>query len=948
MGKIIAYDLSENYVEKVASLIKEKVLSLGSSSGRVAVIFEGKRPSYFINKAIADENKGAYFPPVFFSIDEFIEYISGKGGSFRKVSDLDMCYNVYKAARKAAPRLLKGREGFSKFLPWAQEISKFMDELYYEDITEEDIDGMKGNQALGQKMPDGIRELLLDIFRIKRICEENFRRENAFTKGMIYKKAADLIKETRFDEFDSIYFCNVFSLYKSERKILKSVFARDKVFLVYHGSQEEWRFLDDIAKDLASSISTGKPKKTYLFPDIYTGIDSHTQVGIVRELIRKEKDKDNTVVVLSDPDNAIPLLSEISAETDKFNISLGYSADRSSAYNLLEAVFRAQSTSKDGFYYVKDYLNVLMHPFVKNLSVVSGGMVTRTIVHKIEEAILGITPSSFQGTLFIDPRMIEVSDEISGLVVKTLEGMSEEITTEDVKKAMARIHEAFFYSWSTTGTFADLAVKLSAFTDDIVHGSFISEHGIEVSVMKEILDLCEEFENTEFSREKFDSEDMFRIFLDRLKDRKISFSTDRMKGLQILELMETRSLNFRNVIIMDFNESSVPRIKLFEPLIPREVKICLGMKKHSMDEEIQRYQFSRLIAYAKKTSIVYESSDETEKSRFLEDVIWAKQKRDGKIDVADAVKGRFSMEVLNKKAEVSKTQAVLRFLSGDFGYSASSIDTYLRCPLRFYYRYVLGLKEKKDLTGDIEGSDIGTFIHELLQDTFKRFEGRFPLLDKAFEEFFFSQMSEKFDKEMRKRMKSDSFAFFEILQYRLSKFLESEKIRLDESVGKLLYVEKELKGNMEVSGGSYKLTSKIDRIDRLKDGSVLIIDYKTGGDDPMPSKLAKIREMEMSREAIKKTVKSFQLPLYIHMLDNAGLVKTSGVNVDACLYYVRKAEIKSLFEKDKIEDFKEALNVYMTALDFIISEINDPKACFVADEDDSHYCKNCPFFYLCK
>ena len=109
---------------------------------------------------------------------------------------------------------------------------------------------------------------------------------------------------------------------------------------------------------------------------------------------------------------------------------------------------------------------------------------------------------------------------------------------------------------------------------------------------------------------------MFRIFMNKLDHKPIAFSASPLKGLQILGLLETRSLNFENVLILDVNENSLPKLKIYEPLVPREVMISLGLNRLEKEEEIQRYQFKRLLSGARKVYLIYEESSKKEKAGF--------------------------------------------------------------------------------------------------------------------------------------------------------------------------------------------------------------------------------------------------------------------------------------------------------------------------------------------
>jgi len=110
-------------------------------------------------------------------------------------------------------------------------------------------------------------------------------------------------------------------------------------------------------------------------------------------------------------------------------------------------------------------------------------------------------------------------------------------------------------------------------------------------------------------------------------------------------------------------------------------------------------------------------------------------------------------------------------------YSASSINTYLQCPLQFYYKYVLGFKEKEEFEDEPEGADIGTFLHRLLEETFKKFIGKKPKIDTEFRLYFFEKFNQKFEDTFGRKMGSRSFLLKDVMRRRLEQFLKSENER---------------------------------------------------------------------------------------------------------------------------------------------------------------------------
>ncbi|HBU08568.1 MAG TPA: hypothetical protein DEA99_05140 [Candidatus Omnitrophica bacterium] len=278
-------------------------------------------------------------------------------------------------------------------------------------------------------------------------------------------------------------------------------------------------------------------------------------------------------------------------------------------------------------------------------------------------------------------------------------------------------------------------------------------------------------------------------------------------------------------------------------------------------------------------------------------------------------------------------------------YSASSINTYLGCPLRFYYQYVLGLREKDSINEEPESSDVGVFIHDLLYEAYSGFIGKKPLINQRFRERFFRLLENNFEAEFKRKMKSDSFIVKKIMRIRMERFLDNEARReVDEVVG----LELELKDKLSVDEKSFRFTCRLDRIDRLSDGSLLVLDYKTAGAE-LPKGAGKLPEEDFSRETLRDTVKSFQLPLYLHFAQKI----YPGRDINAALYTLndlgKNLGLKEFFKKDMDLEAKEkAMRFYLKALEFILRDILNPNIPFSADTSGYNKCGYCQFGYLCR
>ncbi|MDI6758935.1 MAG: PD-(D/E)XK nuclease family protein [Candidatus Omnitrophota bacterium] len=1010
MERVIAYNLTENFISRVASFVEENFLKTGADLARIAFVFGGKRPALFLKKELSLKIKQGFFSPRFFSIDEFIEYTLLKKITYGRISDLDAAYLLYNLAKKISPGILKDKEDFSKFLPWAREILLFIEQLDFEDIKLGPLENIQFKARIGYDVPSNINVLMQELIALRDAYHTALREKNNFSCGLIYLKASESIQEIDFAEFDYIIFCGLFYLHKTEERIIKHLYDRQKAILIFQGDSKEYGVLEKLSKSLLVPISPKLRREPEFKLSIQTGFDVHSEAGLVREALSKAASPDKTVIVLPIPENVIPLLSEVSSLTDNFNVSMGYPLKRSSLYALFEELFRCQGSKKGLSYYAKDYLNVLSHPLVKNLRFDSlEPSVTRVLTHKIEEILKGIEKTPLGGSLFIELSEIETSRDLYELSSATMKNMGIEVSYDEIKNALKQLHQLLFKSWEDVSNFLGFSVSLESFLKFLVEKSFIANFPLNLKIAEKLFAINDEFSVISFISEPFSQEEIFKIFKNRLENEMISFSGSPLKELQILGLFETRSLNFENVIIMDVNESGLPNLRIQEPLIPREVMISLGLNQLEKEEEIQRYQFLRLISGAKNVLLIYQKRPDKERSRFIEELIWEKQKVARELDVMPIPHASFEKKVLPKKLEIKKNCDVVEFLKKHL-YSSSSVNTYMRCPLRFYYQYCLGLSQKEDLLSEAEGADMGTFIHELLKEAFSKFIHKKPCLNGKFRKEFFAQLDKKFSDEFQKRMKSDAFLVKEVLDFRMKKFLDNE---IQRDVKRIICVEEEFSGYIPLSCGKFKFKAVVDRIDLLSNNSFLILDYKTGSID-MPLSIERIESAGWTRESLKNTIKSFQLPIYLYLVTNQPCyseaktcrhsdcvtlmrhsresgnprrrildpqLKHSGMTkacrrdhfyvtqsdsdpakgggriyaidkINAALYSIRDMQenfgLKMLLKEEDFLKKDKVISVYLDALNAIISEIINSGIPFSADTTDPQQCQYCPFFYLCR
>lgn len=926
MSNFITYPLNEPFLERFVDYIEENFIRKGKTLSRLAIVFGGKRPSIFLRRELAKRIGKTFFPPRFFTIDEFMSFVVKKKEPFTYAQDLDHCYLIFNLARKFTPKILKGRSTFAEFLPWAKEILSFIDQLDSENVSNEKLKSIESNARIGYPVPKDINELLESIVLLREAYHTRCRGGYpSYSRGLLYLRASQVIEEINCDEFDQILFANFFYFNHCEENVLKVLRAKNKAALIFQGDERQWPVLKKASRNFGCSIQgTDEITPLSLNFKIYSGFDTHAQVGIVREILKQIPVKDKTVIVLPEPNHLIPLISEIASLENNFNVSMGYPLKRSSLYVLFGLIFKAQLSRKEGRYYTKDYLNVLRHPFVKNLKLSVDSAVSRVLAHKIEEILTGKEKTSLSGSLFINLDALATSDDLYLLTNEVLKRLGLGIKRNDLQELLYAIHEILFKDWESLKNFREFSDTLGKFMDTFIEKSALRNYPLNLNIAQRILETQAQLRNVSFKDEIFSKEEIFRIFDNKISSELVSFQGTPLKGLQILGLFETRSLNFDHVIVMDVNEGILPRLKIYDPLIPREVMVSLNLDRLELEEEIQRYQFLRLLACAQDVHLVYEEGKEKERSRFIEELIWEEEKRGGDLNMVEVTAASFQVKIDMRKKSIKKTPPMIEFLK-NFSYSASSVNTYLKNPMEFYYKYVLGLEEKEDLLDEPEARHVGTFIHALLEESFKPFLGKAPSINTVFRNRVKRLFDDRFEEIFGKTLGSDAFLLRSVLEERMNRFLDNEEKNLGRKVKEILYLEHRFEDTITLPMGDIKFKYIVDRVDRLEDGTIMIIDYKTGFVDQMPKAIERIESLELTRENIYESVKSFQIPLYFHYLHR----QFPNEPINAALYNFRTLDLHK-FVDERMTFSREQINqAFLRALDFIMREICDEKVDFV-------------------
>ncbi len=377
-------------------------------------------------------------------------------------------------------------------------------------------------------------------------------------------------------------------------------------------------------------------------------------------------------------------------------------------------------------------------------------------------------------------------------------------------------------------------------------------------------------------------------------------------------------------------------------MVPLGVFETLGIPPPEFSEAIYRYNFYRLIGSAREVHLIYRGSDDRPRSRYIEEIVWNEERRQKKINVMPVQQ---TVVPVNLKRDIyppviDKTASVISALCMK-GFSPSSLDVYVACPLLFYFTRLMGLEERQGFSPDIDASSRGDVIHRILFDTFLPFTG-IPLV-REMENEVLESLHRALQKHLTEQNSSGEYYLFRnMAQYKLESFIKGHLRDLKEPCI-VRYLEEKLSSQFLIDSVPVILSGKVDRIDCDPSGErYAIIDYKSGSrSGQYPSQILKKTDFT-DIVSIHDHVPSFQLPVYMNILSAARDIPIE--NISARLIILGKNSEEPFF-KNKQNDNGTLIAAYTDGIRTVIAHMLDPDKPFAAF--DTRQCMECRARDLC-
>ncbi|MRR36661.1 hypothetical protein EG829_18755, partial [bacterium] len=505
------------------------------------------------------------------------------------------------------------------------------------------------------------------------------------------------------------------------------------------------------------------------------------------------------------------------------NISLGYRMDRTALFGLVRGILDAACERRpDGLYPADLYLNVVLHPFVKNMYPGTG---LRKLLLHIERIVSGDTDDGpFAGRSGVIPGELETSVPASG------DGAFDPGSLAALKK----VHKIVFGDLEVFTTVHGVATTVENILEAVLSATDVRSYVLSGPIFDCFFTALDVLKRSLFARDRLSGDPVKNaravhdIILGRLAAAVLPFDTHPIEELEILGMLEARNISFERLIVLDVNEGILPGPRQINPVIPVGVFDTLGVPPPALSEAIYRYNFYRLIGGAREVHLVYRASDDRPRSRYIEEIVWSEERTRKTINVIPVQK---TIAPVNLRRDIpppviEKTGSVISALCAR-GFSSSMLDTYVACPLLFYFTRLAGLEEMQGFSTDIDAMSRGDIIHRVLFDTFLPFRGM-PLTGEIK-----SDVLENLENALQRHFTGEShsgeyYLFRNMARYKLQSFIKTHLRNRTESFI-VKYLEEKIESQFPVGSLQVKLTGKVDRIDCDPSGeNYVIIDYKTG------------------------------------------------------------------------------------------------------------------------
>ena len=934
----------------------------GGNLVRTAVVFPNKRAGLFFYEYLAKQSHKPIWSPAYISISELFRSLSQ-----RELGDpIKLVCNLYKAYCEET----RSTETLDDFYFWGelllsdfddadknlvntkqlftnlQELKRLMNDYTFMDKEQEAaIQQFFLNFSIERRT--ALKEKFISMWDVLGSIYQNFKRkletQNIAYEGMLYREVIEQLDTDKLP-YDTYVFVGFNVLNKVEHQLFKQLQEAGKAlfywdydeFYISAKHHEAGEFIKRNLKDFPSSLPSSlfdtlkNPKEIkYISSPTENAQARYLPQWIRENLTEHEKE---TAIVLCNESLLQPVLHSLPEEVKHVNITMGFPLAQTPIYSLVNSLLELQISgfnTKNGRYVYKQVISILKHSYIRQLT--SNAEVLEKELNENnrfyplpselqKDDLLTHLYTPIQGNLALAKYLAETLQQVATIY-------QNEEEKDDVFNQLYR--ESLFKTYTTINRFCTLI-----------------EEG-ELNVLPET----------------------FRCLLIKvLSATHIPFHGEPAIGMQVMGVLETRNLDFRHLAILSVNEGQLPKSAGNSSFIPYNLRKAFGMTTLEHKIAVYAYYFYRLLQRAEKVTLMYNNSSDGlnrgEWSRFMLQFLieWPHNIIRESIEAGQSPQGKTQIRIPKTEKVMERMHQVYDLrCNSKAKFSPSALNCYLDCSLKFYFKYIAHLQTPEEVKSEIDSATFGNIFHKTAEYIYQDLTQHGNLIhpddiekilkddirlenyvDKAFKELFF-HIPEDEKPEYNGTQLINSAVIIRYIRQLLGHdlrhapftFIDTEK-----------HVSEDILIQTPEGGIPSRIGGYIDRLDS-KDGTLRIVDYKTGGKADTPPNVASLFIPDkkrsgyvfqtflyaaiMSRQQSMKVAPSL---LYIH---RAASEKYSPV---ICLKEARKPE-------EPIMDFSIHEEEFRQHLHQLLTEIFNKDLSFTQTEIEEK-CAYCDFKELCK
>lgn len=944
--------MHQPFLEKLALHIREKYPAMGR---RLCIVLPNRRAGLFLKRHLIPAGGAPVWAPSIFSMEDFAARLSG----LQVADPLELMTTLYEAHRKTEG---SAASDFDGFYGWGRGLIRDFDDIDQYLIKPETLfTYLSESKAMtlwnmDQRPLTDFETKYLRFFNSLTAYYKEYTRDLTGRKNAYHGLACRTIAEAPEAycdavQWDHIIFAGFNALTPAQRTMIRYFIKTEKAetlwdadaYYLENTHQEAGLFLRKYKEDrsLGGFHEITDHFKTSARNITIAGVPRFTaQANLAGSILRNLTEKgdpailNKTAVVLADESLLLPLLNAIPPEAGDFNITMGFPLQQSPVYNLFDSIFEMHVHATEGKtageprFYFRHLLAVLQHSYIQYLA---GQQALASIIAHIRNSnkpFVGIP----------DLKAISGEPDSPGELLHLL--MKKPDSVYGFTQQLAGIINTL-KNGLTTG--AEKERKINQAENEILYNIALIINRLQIFTGK--ADYIGELRT------------LHTLFRESAAASPVAFYGEPLKGIQVMGMLETRVLDFENIILVSANEDILPSARNHNSFIPFEIRREFGLPTHHEQQAVFAYHFYRLLQRCTNAWLIYNAeSDELgggEKSRFLSQIMhelpaYSPLNRISEIKPAfDAKLGTPGEITVDKdEAVIEKLISISRK-----GISPTAITQYLNCSLKYYFNYVLGLGETEEVEETMDFRTLGTIIHEVVQRFLEPFVGSFPT------EHDYRQMQQQAGEAIAGALqkhfpggettKGRNLLIIKVAEVWIRRFLEMEaEAGYNPANGDhLIALEKQLTASLTIDvPGQGKITVTLkgtaDRIDRVN-GHTRIIDYKTGKVEARSLKIKDVAAVFMPAKEIKE--KALQLFFYLYLAGKENIA-TADFSAGIITFRSLKDGYLPLLVTDAGN--QAALEAFENELTGLLEELFDPGVPFAQTSFREH-CSNCPYRAIC-